>query len=287
MLKVILTRGLPASGKSTWAKEEVAKDPTNWKRVNRDSIRRMMDNYAKLNQDEKMLEQIRDNLILIFLQANKNVIVDDVNLSARHERHISQLVKDIATVEIKEFMDVPLGELLRRNAYRPEEERVPNHVIKKLAKQFYKNPEPPVYNSKLPFCVIVDIDGTLAHLGNRSPYDATNSYLDEVNLAVKKVILSLRNNLSIEKIFLITGRDEKFRSVTEKWLKDKEVPYDLLLMRKNDDRRKDYIYKKEMYENFIKDKYNVLFVMEDRNQVVNMYRKELNFTVFQVAEGDY
>jgi hypothetical protein len=57
-------------------------------------------------------------------------------------------------------------------------------------------------------------------------------------------------------------------------------------MRKTDDNRKDCIVKKEIYETFIKDKYNVLFVMDDRNQVVNMWREQ-GLTCFQVADGNF
>lgn len=290
MLKVIMTRGLPASGKSTWAKEFVSKDPFNWKRVNRDSIRHMMDNYAHLKEDEKMLEKIRDSLILTFLNAGKNVVVDDMNLSARHEGHLSQLVKGKAGLDIKEFMDVPVGELLRRNAARPEADRVPNRVIKTLAKQFYKRPAPPEYDPNLPYCIIVDIDGTLALLGDRNPYDAADSAGDLVNKPIYEVVRRFYapdNNLSIEKVFIVTGRDEKYRSITKDWLDRKSIPYHSLFMRDMGDRRKDFVAKKEIYEEHIKGKYNVLFVLEDRNQVVEMYRRELKLPVLQVADGDY
>jgi predicted kinase len=46
MLKVILTVGIPCSGKSTWSKSEVQKDPTGTVRINRDDLRIMMNNYV-------------------------------------------------------------------------------------------------------------------------------------------------------------------------------------------------------------------------------------------------
>ena len=57
-------------------------------------------------------------------------------------------------------------------------------------------------------------------------------------------------------------------------------------MRKKDDFRKDSIIKKEIFENEINPKYNVLFVYDDRNQVVKTWR-ELGVKVFQVEEGNF
>ena len=58
-------------------------------------------------------------------------------------------------------------------------------------------------------------------------------------------------------------------------------------MRKTGDNRKDSIIKKEIYEKYLKPmNYHVLFILDDRNQVVEMWR-EMGFTVFQVAEGNF
>ena len=45
MKRIILTRGVPASGKSTWAKQEVLKDPEHSIRINRDDLRNMSGQY--------------------------------------------------------------------------------------------------------------------------------------------------------------------------------------------------------------------------------------------------
>ena len=56
-------------------------------------------------------------------------------------------------------------------------------------------------------------------------------------------------------------------------------------MRQNKDYRKDSIIKKERYDT-IKDTHDVLWVIDDRQQVVDMWR-DLGLTVFQVAPGDF
>ena len=60
MKKIILTRGIPASGKSTWAKQEVLKDPEHSIRINRDDLRNMSGNIGFL----------QENLILLLVEIN-------------------------------------------------------------------------------------------------------------------------------------------------------------------------------------------------------------------------
>ena len=76
------------------------------------------------------------------------------------------------------------------------------------------------------------------------------------------------------------------RAETEKWLEDKEVEYVALFMRPEGDHRKDNIVKEEIFNNHIRNKYNVIFVLDDRNQVVEMWRS-LGLKCLQVADGDF
>jgi len=57
-------------------------------------------------------------------------------------------------------------------------------------------------------------------------------------------------------------------------------------MREAQDTRKDSIVKQELYQKYVQDKYNVSFILDDRQQVVDMWRS-FGLTVFQVAEGDF
>ena len=90
MSKVILTKGLPASGKSTWAL-----DQSGTVRVNKDSIRMML--YGAPNcgyGKEKRVLKMRDALIRKALQEGEVVIVDDTNFSPKHEKRIEQIAKE-------------------------------------------------------------------------------------------------------------------------------------------------------------------------------------------------
>jgi len=75
-------------------------------------------------------------------------------------------------------------------------------------------------------------------------------------------------------------------SQTMDWLIENEVDFDELHMRNPGDQRKDSVVKREMFDEFIKDKYNVLFVVDDRDQVVEMWRS-MGLTCLQVNYGDF
>ena len=85
---------------------------------------------------------------------------------------------------------------------------------------------------------------------------------------------------------MVTGRDATFRQVTSDWLSKNQIFYNQLLMRPEGDKRRDDLVKRELYDQHIKDKYNVLFVLDDRDRVVAMWRS-LGLTCLQVALGDF
>jgi hypothetical protein len=135
--------------------------------------------------------------------------------------------------------------------------------------------------------ILVDIDGTIALRGDRSPHDHDSSMEDAVNWPVVKVINAYVKEYEVGCI-LLSGRDEKYRDVTEYWLGTHNiVPYrNKLIMRKEKDNRPDEIVKEELYHNQISPFYKVEAVFDDRNKVVAMWRR-LGLTVFQVADGDF
>lgn len=139
-----------------------------------------------------------------------------------------------------------------------------------------------------PLAILCDIDGTLALLGNRDPFDLSHALDDMLNHPIAHILeVYEKQTLYNVSLFLITGRHEKYRQQTEQWLrKHSIIHYEALYMRANDDFRKDFIAKKEIYETHIKQKYNVLFVLEDRDQAVKMWR-EIGLTCLQVSFGNY
>ncbi|MBI4002758.1 MAG: polynucleotide kinase [Nitrospira defluvii] len=134
--------------------------------------------------------------------------------------------------------------------------------------------------------VLRDIDGTIALRGDRAPHDHDMSIEDGVNWPVVKVCDALQA-VGLE-VLLMSGRDEKYRGVTEYWLNWHNIfPYRMhLIMRPAKDDRADEIVKREMYEKYIRGQYDVVAVLDDRAKVVAMWR-ELGLTCLQVAEGNF
>ena len=144
--------------------------------------------------------------------------------------------------------------------------------------------------------IICDIDGTLTLFSDRlmliAGKDVTRKNYDEFNRRssedrCKEDIANIIRNLKdVEtKIYLITAREEKWRSITEDWLALNEVPYDKLHMRPNNSKEKDSEVKLNIVTEKI-DKTKIWFVLEDRTEVVSMYRK-LGLTCLQVEKGEY
>ncbi len=137
----------------------------------------------------------------------------------------------------------------------------------------------------MPKAVICDLDGTLALMNGRNPFDASSCENDLLNVPVNRVLENYRK-LGY-KIILLSGRQDQFREQTERWLLQHGVGYEVLLMRKFKDNRKDSIIKREIFEEHIRGTYFIELVLDDRNQVVDMWRDELRLPCFQVYYGDF
>lgn len=143
--------------------------------------------------------------------------------------------------------------------------------------------------------VIIDLDGTLADCEHRRvaatdengkfiwPVFCKNMDKDPVNQWCKDLIW-----LYIEghDILLVSGRGEESRQITEEWLAKNGITYTSLLMRQAKDYRPDTVVKKEIYDNFIKEKYDIIFCVDDRKCVVDMWRAE-GLVCLQCAEGNF
>lgn len=134
--------------------------------------------------------------------------------------------------------------------------------------------------------IICDIDGTLAHMLDRSPYDPTKYHTDYADEVVVDIVK--KYHADGYQIVICSGRDDTYMDVTEAWLQSNEVPYHEIFMRKAGDKRNDAIVKQEIWENDISGsgRFDVFFVLDDRNRVVEMWREQ-GLKVLQVAEGDF
>jgi len=285
MKTLIMLRGLPASGKSTKAKELLEKfGRGNAKICNRDLLRLMLDNGAWSGGNEKFVLEIRDTIVGLALAQGKHVIVDDTNLDPKHEPRLQELAKaGGAKFEVIDFTKVSVDECVARDKKRP------HYVGEKVIRDMYHKylapkVEPPAFDPSLPDVVICDVDGTIAKMNGRGPFEWDKVGLDLPRYEVSTAIFGFR----VPVIFL-SGRDEVCREETEKWIRSYVGSLDIcqLLMRPAGDTRKDSIVKRELYEQHIKGKYNVVAIFDDRAQVCRMWT-ELGFgdRLFRVGTID-
>lgn len=308
-MKVLILQGLPASGKSTYAKKLVSDNPGQWKRVNKDDLRAMLDISKWSKANEKFVLAMRDQIIVRSLSQGYSVVVDDTNLDPRHEYDIRQMLVfsahpnvNTATVETK-FFDTPVNECIARDAKRlVGGGQVGEQVIRRFASQLVNGqpkpltrdiivPEPYVPHPDTPKAIMVDIDGTLAHmtpegrlrLGEHAPYAWAHVGEDKLDKQLRTVLSLLDGKY---KVIVMSGRDSVCRTETANWLRDNNVHYDELFMRKEKDSRKDSLVKLELFNKFVRDYYDIGVVFDDRNQVVQMWRA-LGLNCYQVADGDF
>ncbi len=282
-MRIIVCMGLPASGKSTFARNLLNNDAT-YKRINRDDLRMMLDNGVWSKGREKHIRQTELMLAEYFSSQGFNIIVDDCNLSPSAKGMWQEFAKKVnATLELKDFTHVDVETCIERDRKRQ------NYVGERVIRQMYRDflqPKPPVLeiDTSLPTAIVCDLDGTLALLNGRNPYDASRCEEDLVNEPVADILKTYF--LNGYTILLASGRSEQHRPQTERWLQQNSIQYNALFMRSSGDGRKDAIIKREIYEQHMQGRYTIKFVLDDRNQVVDLWRS-LGLTVLQVAEGDF
>lgn len=133
--------------------------------------------------------------------------------------------------------------------------------------------------------MVCDIDGTLALIGDRNPYDWRNSKEDLLNSPVAVVLHGLHaTGLAV---VYVSGRPEEARPITQRWLDLRVGIWGELHLRADGDGRRDAIVKREIYETAIRPRFDVQLVLDDRSQVVEMWRSDLHLPCFQVAAGDF
>jgi predicted kinase len=294
-LEVLVLIGIPGSGKSTFSKDFV-RNNSDWIRVNRDDFRDMLKNSQTCeNKIEDMITGLVNDVISSSLSRKLNVIVDNTNLKVKYINSIIDTFKYSASINYRVFdiskdkaierdnnRDKKVGKLVINKMYNDYKILLDSFDFQPVRKILHRPNILPDFKSKLKDVVIFDIDGTLALMGNRGTFDWMKVYKDDINLIVSEQVEFHKSKG--REIFVVTGRDEVCRKVTEDWLELYGIEYDRLIMRPKDDFRKDTLIKKEIYENEIVGKYNLLCVYDDRIQVLDMWYDQSIFT-FNVNQG--
>lgn len=310
MTTLTIVRGLPGAGKTTAAQQIEDAVVEHIITVERDILRKKHPRGVdeEVYPYENKITKIQHRLIKTLLGQGVHVISADTNLRDKYVRPLLKLAHEAgAKVVWLDLRDATtLETALRRNANRTDKPPVPEEYIRTCYAKYIKGRDlttQPTYDptsekpdaAPAPYeqpttanpltAIIVDVDGTLAHMNGRSPYDGSLVHTDIVDKDVRHAVrLYYRNGT---RVLITTGRDAKYRAVTEKWLQENGVPYDKIYTRPEGDTRKDYTVKLELFNEHIRSHgYRILGVYEDRDQCVDLWR-ELGLKCYQVAPGAF
>lgn len=124
MKKIIMTRGLQGSGKTTWALNWVKQCPEDRVRFNRDDIRNMLGTYWVPTR-ESLIDIIYYNFVISAMSRGYNIVIDNMNLDQKYIDDIISLVKSSNKdskyqyeVITKDFLNVPLETCITRDSHR-------------------------------------------------------------------------------------------------------------------------------------------------------------------------
>lgn len=306
MPKMIVTKGLPGCGKTDAIREFLERNRT-YVNICKNDLRNMQfgsySNYKYTEKNEAYIKRLEVDLVQSAMNAKKNIVISDTNLNFLELKEWERIAKENDYhFDVMDFFDVfkkgrdythtyfAIRDFVKDCKIRNLDNvhSVPESIIDLLATQHYYKPNsnPFVYNSSLKDCVIVDVDGTLAHMDGRFEFDLTRVDTDKPDHNVIDMIRAEKfyhNKI----IIVMSGRSESCMIETAKWLEKYNIPYDHLFMRGLKDNRPDDEVKYDLYMKFIQGKFNAIRVYDDRNKVVHMWRHLLNLKVMQVQEGDF
>ena len=301
--KIILTRGIPGSGKSSWAKQFVAEDKEHRIRLNWDDMRNMMGPYWVPSREfvNKKMLWTAINTIAYDSETWYIVVIDNMNLNPKgyeeyyhwlkyYNETIEQYNK-VCELEFKDFF-TPVEECIRRDSLRtnPIGEKTIKDIWNKY-KHFIQTTSVEKYVDNLikpdpnkPACVVIDMDSTMCFNTNKRAWYGEGSteemINDKPNLGIVKCIEILQNYFPI---IVATGRDTSQIEVTKQWLDKYHIKPKAFYFRKKGDYRKGVVVKKEQITQILEN-YNIMVIFEDSQPIVDMYRK-MGLTVLQPNNG--
>lgn len=300
MAELVIMRGLPGAGKTVWATHWTKAAPQRV-RLSRDDLRETLYNVQGIGtpEQEQAITGILHAQCRAYLTNGISVVIDATNLRTKHARDYATIAHEAGVPYTVQDVTTGPGECVLNDRFRRDRggRYVGSAVIEDMAKRFMHRPEIlPRIKERVdvkPYTVpegdfvarayIVDIDGTLAHMTGRSPYDWDRVHEDAVAEDVRHLVQTLFEN---HIIVVMSGRSEDCRGVTETWLRDNDIPFDELHMRPSGDTRPDTVVKHELFNEFVRHEYEVLGSIDDRVSVVQLWR-DLGLTCYQVADGDF
>lgn len=304
-MKLTVLIGLPASGKTQWTMEN--RKPNDIV-VCRDDIR--MSNYGIWHGDpidENHVTKMERQQMIAAFENGYSVISANTNLNKTNVQRMVDLAAQFGAEVEYVYFELPPATCIEYDKHR--DKKVGAKVINRMARKagindkgwipkheyHYHKIKPYVGKPALPNAIIVDIDGTIAIKSDRSPYDYSRVFEDDVSENVAMVIHWINgyretDNVDVPKIIFLSGRSSDCREQTERWLEEKfwdeDEEIELFMRPSEDPNTADFIVKDRILEEFIVNNYNIVGAFDDRRQVVQMWRTK-GLTVFDVAGNKF
>ncbi len=272
MPKLIVTVGCSGSGKTIWANYL----GDGWMNINRDDWRfRLFTNNVKdwslykfTKARESQVTQMCDNDFDVAVVLGLHIVVSNTNLNQKDIDYWKNKAEKAGyEFEIKYF-DFDLEELLKRDIKRGALS-VGREVIIKQYQKWLELTNARVYtpNLTLPRTIVSDVDGTVAKMVGRSPYDWSKVGQDEPREDIIRLVTNYAHNYASKLVF-VSGRDGSCYDETYKWLhRHISQPFELY-MRAAGDQRKDTTIKEDIIFNKLEPKYNIVMWFDDRASVI-------------------
>jgi len=142
-------------------------------------------------------------------------------------------------------------------------------------------------------CYLFDIDGTIADLTHRLPHIQKmpkdwDAFFDACgdDTPIQHIIDLAFALCAYAPVVYVSGRSERVRESTARWLIKHGLPTGQIYMRRDGDYRPDHEIKVELLAQLRADGFEPIMAFDDRNQVVEMWRAN-GIPCAQVAAGNF
>ena len=285
-MKAILTVGISASGKTTWSNELVRQ---GWRDINRDWIRFNLvkpgtdwSTYKFNKTNEKEVTEIQGQMIMESYVSGDNIIISDTNLNAGTRQSLIKKLQDLGyEVEIKSFP------ITRELAVKRDNLRSNGVGAEVIYRQWQKWNEfngrvTYVPDESLPKAIIVDVDGTIAQMNGRGPFEWKRVGEDDPRWFVIDMVINYQRQGY--EILIVSGRSDECSKKTREWLDKYLIPFTALYMRKEGDFRRDSAIKEEIFWTHLAHRYNIVAAIDDRPLMIRTWYELRIPNVISVAD---
>lgn len=289
-MKAIVTVGISASGKTSWA-EDFVKRNLGWANINRDDTRfRLFNNgirdWSKYKFSRKNEMEVSEDIERQIAKAADlaiNLVISDTNLNPTFREKLCENLESYGYEVVLKDFPVSFEEAVKRDNARSG--GVGHNIIYTQYQSWLTYIERKRYipDPTKPSAILVDIDGTVAKMHNRGPFQWDRVGEDLPNENVIKLVKSFTKDEDCTVVFM-SGRDESCKVLTKEWLVDNGFDQGFrLLMRPEGSYEKDTKVKEDLFWDHVAENYYIKFAIDDRPCIIRLWR-ELGIETFCVSD---